>query len=246
MYSFSEYSCFLNCPKKFYHQYVKHLVPVETPSALTYGSEFHKGVAGLAELSIPAQVGILAKRFFGTKPGEKAEVTMVTELPNGVPFKYIADAVSDDFIIEYKTTSRADSKTCTAQALSLQLRIGALLFNRSTALLRLVKKSAIRQRQNESPEQFDQRYLGEYEDKPSEHFQEIIIPNVAHVGTMAELCHLHDFIDKCVSKGIFPTAAPYACYGMTCCSYMDLCSDPANSGHLYRIDDHYANKEVGK
>lgn len=233
MFSFSQYNCFLNCPKKYYWSYIQRLVSCTPQKALEWGTEFHKGAAGLSDKTLPAKIGIRARKFFVDLPGQKNEVPISTTI-NGIPFQGIVDAMNDEFIIEYKTTSRANSNTCNAMELSIQTRLYAMITERPKVMLRMVKKSLLRQKMTETEEQFEERVLGEYITKPEEYFQQIELSNVQRLGTFREFAHVCNMIESCKKEDIWPMSSPYACYGNYACPYLELCSDPVGNRHLYR------------
>lgn len=222
--SFSRMSTFQDCPKKYYWKYVRNLVPRETPKALRVGKEFHAGVAGEADETLWNKIGILAKKFFRPLPGEVPELKAEFHIDEGLDLVCIADSVSDQYVTEYKTTSRPDANTYNALQLSLQHRLYAMVFSKPAVLLRVVTKSSIRQRKDENEQMFEQRYLQEYIDSPEDHFLEVEIP-ITKPGAIKELLTMNDLIKMCSSKDVWPMAAPYACYGFGACPYMDLCRD---------------------
>ena len=222
--SFSRMSCFQDCPKKYYWKYVRNLLPRMEPKALRIGKEFHAGVAGEASETLWNKIGILAKQYFKTLPGEVPEVKTEFEIAPDLHLVCIADSVSDQYVTEYKTTGRPDANTYNALQLSLQHRLYAMAFSKPSVLLRVVTKSAIRQRKDENDEMFEARYLAEYADKPYDHFLEVEIP-VTKPGAITELLMMNDLIKTCAAKNVWPMSAPYACYGFSPCPYLDLCRD---------------------
>jgi hypothetical protein len=231
-FSFSQYQTFLTCPKKYYWSYIRGLVPKTTPKAYLQGAAFHEGVAGLPGDTLFHLIGQLARRHFQPMPNQRHEVSKTIEIDPGLQLVCIADALSDNHVIEYKTMSRPDADTINAQLLSAQLRLYAIVFGKPKVLVRIARKAEIRLKKGESDEQFNARYIQEYIDKPSEYFLELEV-EVGKPGTIREMMHTVGLIRSCENAGLFPCNAPYACYGRYACSYMPLCVDEATNIMLF-------------
>jgi hypothetical protein len=217
--------------------YVKNLEPVITPDYYQTGIECHQGMEGMAEpQTLWQKIGVLASKYFPARPGEHHEVVKITRLTGGIDVKVIADGVCDDGIIENKTTSRANEHTIASQALSNQLRLYAYAFDKRRVFLRLIKKSAIRQKVSENEQMFEARYLGEYVNKPNEHFLEIDLA-VDPANAVEEFIATNSMISHCSAAQIWPKAAPYSCYSMMPCTFLKYCSDPETYGSLYKVKE---------
>jgi hypothetical protein len=228
-FSYSQYSAFLKCPKSYYWAYIKGLVPKVTPKALAIGTAFHEGLSGQGEaVSTWHQIGMLARKFWPAPSTHQLEVSKELDLGLTSSLIVIADEVSPDRVIEYKTASKPDSDWVSGMMLSNQLRLYCIAFSKPGAIIRCCKKADIRPRKNETDEQREARLLDEYIEKPHEYFLEIDVP-VTHeqkAGTLKEFYQVFGAIQMCQTQGIWPAAAPHACSapGRTC-SYLPLCSD---------------------
>lgn len=232
--SFSRYACATICRKKYYWRYVRNLVPKEESKALGIGKLFHLGVANLGTEEDKQkpwyEIGQLARSYWNvTGP---CEVAKTFDLGQGLSIKYVADGIEDGYLIEYKTTSDASADNVTAQAMSLQLRLGCLLFSLKGTKLRLVKKPLIRQKKGESEHEFDQRYFNLFRDEPQNHFLEIIVPALSE-GALAEFNHIHSEVIRCERANVWPMAVPMVCKGKVSCEYMPLCSDAQTNMPLF-------------
>lgn len=234
-FSFSQYQSFLTCPKKYFWQYVRRLSPNIIPKAFDQGLAFHLGVAGkpCEPASLFYQIGQLARHYFPALPGQVSEVEKIIEITPWHTVKCIADSVANDYVIEYKTMSRPDADKVAAQLLSTQLRLYAIAWSKPRILVRIARKADIRLKKSETDEQFDARYLQEYIDKPQDYFLEVEA-SVEKQGTIRELMHAIQLIEKCVSESIWPCNAPYGCHnGRYACTYMPLCRDEETNKMLY-------------
>lgn len=231
MFSFSQYQAFLTCPKKYYWAYERQLVPREPSKALIQGNSFHDGVAGKPGTGLYHAIGVLASRYFQAMPGQQNEVERVADFGE-FQIRCIADAVSDEHVIEYKTMTRPDADAINAQLLSAQLRLYAIAFGKPKALIRIARKTELRQRKGETDEQFEARILYEYIQSPAEYFLELEV-SVGKSGTIAEMLAVYKQIQTAVSSQIWPCNAPYACYGRYPCNYLPLCVDEPTNLILY-------------
>jgi hypothetical protein len=241
-FDFSKFSCFLTCPKKFYWQYVRGLVPAEEAKALVIGKQFHQGAAGEPGDTLWHKIGRLAAAYFPKLPGEQAEVSKVVEIDPGTNFSCRADAVCDSAVIEYKTTGRADTNTYDSLSISLQTRLYAIVFEKDYALLRVVVKSKSRIKKTETEEQFEARVLQEYIDSPETHFLEITLP-VIKKGAIADFVMTFKNMKACELKDVWPMSAPNACYGFTPCPYLKLCCDEQTYLPLFKEKDNGQTQE---
>lgn len=231
--SFSQYSTFMWCPKKYYWSYMRNLVPVTTPKTLESGVAFHEGAEGNHGGTVWHEVGFLAQQFYGRMPDEQREVRTEFDMGDGITLVAIADIVTPTAIGEWKLTSRATADNVNAHSLSLQLRLNAIAFNKDNVFLRMVKKSQLRQKQTESVETFEARVLNEYQTKPEEYFLHLDV-NVVKKGAVAEFLSTVASINNCMKRDVWPMAAPYGCCGMTVCPYLPLCNDEVTNAPLFK------------
>ena len=235
-FSFSKYNTFMGCPKKYFWSYVRGLVPAEEAAYFVTGRQFHGGVAGMEGESLWHKIGRLAKQYFKPLPGETPEVRKEVEIDPGVILECVADSVADEYVVEYKTTSRPDANTCNSLALSLQNRLYAIVFSKPRFLLRVVAKPKIRQKSTENEQMFEQRIYETVAADPQNHFLEIEIP-VIKEGAIREFLASLKHMRYCEERGVFPTSAPHACYGFSPCPYMPLCVDEATNLPLFKAKE---------
>ena len=231
--SFSQYSTFMTCPKKYYWSYVRDLVPAEEYKALADGKAFAQGCDGKINDNIWSQVGAIANSKAIKLPGYKTEQRMEYDLGDGVTLVSIADGVSDSHIVEWKLTSRATPENVQAHSLSLQLRLECIAFSKPALLLRMVKKTQIRLKKTETDIEFQKRILEVYNTEWEQHYLEVEVPIIKE-GAVAEFLHTMNAINTCRNKNLWPKAAPYACCGMTNCVYLGLCADETAYLPLFR------------
>lgn len=233
-YSFTLLNTFLTCPKKYYWKYVLGLMPKTPNENIVQGRDLHKALSDIEPLPLPQQslyykIGRLAKTYY--KPTIAQEVSKTITIGSH-DLIVIADGLTEDAIVEYKTTSRLCPEYMDAMIISPQLRFYCYAFQKEKALLRVIKKTLIRQRQNENEAMFEQRILQEYMQNPKDYFIEVEVrPNLTNVKEEVE--QIVDYIDYCTSKNFYPMASPNACYTYTQCEYIGLCSDYENNIILF-------------
>ena len=233
--SYSEVSTFLTCPRKYYWKYIRGLLPAETPKAFETGRQFHKGASGEEGEGVWYEIGKLSANYFGQYRSQQ-EVTGTIQLSKDLILKGIADGLTEDAVIERKTTSRANSMMVNALSISLQNRMYGLIFGRRKLLLQMTKKSQIRQRKTETDLEFEQRLLNEYKTKADDMFLQVQIDlNVENL--IPEILQVMTNIKSCKRNKMWPGGNPYTCYAISQCPYMNLCLDEETFLPLYKTKE---------
>lgn len=234
--SFSKAQCFLTCQKKYYWQYVKKLFPANTAPAYLWGIEFHKGAQGLPTetITLPYAIGLLAREYYGdAKKNVEVEKRFLYNIGD-VEIDYRADLIIDGTeLVEYKTTSRPTSDNVMAQMMSNQHSIGAYVSKCSKVTLRMVKKPTIRHKQSESEQEFFNRALDIYRNEPRNNFLAVELPIVRPEEALGEIMTINTSIGLADACKTYVKNAPYACFGLTKCPYLELCSDYSTYRQLY-------------
>lgn len=230
--SFTKIQTFLSCPKKYYWSHVRRLESKIVPEYYKFGTSFHKGVEGIDDGTIAAYAGMKANSVFPKLPNEQKEQPIIVPLGDHTLLA-VADLITDRDVVEYKTTSRGCAETVKAHQLSMQQRLYCKIFDRPDSRLRLCKKTAIRQKVKENDEEFKARQKEEY-NNVEEHYLEVVTPDIDTEGVLEEVHLAIDSIQLAAKRDIWLKAAPYACYSLVACPFLDLCNDYDSFKHLFQ------------
>ena len=163
------------CPRRFELEYVQNLKPVQTADALAIGSSYHDHVekiltGGQREPSADLP-GIMADAFARFLPYQewgvaKTEQEFEIKLAYGIRLAGKIDALaSDGTPIEHKTTSEAlDERYVEKLAWDDQVAVYMLSQGKTRAIYTACQKPTIRQKQNETPEEYLERVRSWYDE----------------------------------------------------------------------------------
>jgi len=163
------------CPRRFELEYVQNLKPVQTADALAIGSSYHDHVEKIlqgkpreASMDLP---GIMADAFARFLPYQewgvaKTEQEFEIKLAYGIRLAGKIDAMAADGTpIEHKTTSEAlDERYVEKLAWDDQVAVYMLSQGKTRAIYTACQKPTIRQKQNETPEEYLERVRSWYDE----------------------------------------------------------------------------------
>lgn len=167
--SASKLKSFISCPKKYDFIYNEELVPVEKAEALVDGSSYHEKVASILKTGsyektndkIDVMADIASEMLIPQIGEDVVDVETYRQvmLTDDIQLIGYLDAITDSGIpIEHKTTSKAvDEFYVNRLNWDLQVAIYMILTGTNTCIYTVCKKPTIRQKQNETNEEFLER-----------------------------------------------------------------------------------------
>ena len=173
-FSISKIKAFKSCRRLYELRYVENVVPVQNAEALNVGKTYH---ALLEELNTTGELPECdySKEYAMAMAYKKyiypqfhvvsAEQWLEYEMSNGNVLVGIADAIADDgHIVEHKTTSSEITEQYEYNLLwDEQILAYMLMTGHRKVHYTVCRKPTIRQKQNESEEEFYQRMLEWYD-----------------------------------------------------------------------------------
>ena len=175
--SISRIKLFKACRRAFYFKYIEGLRPVEKPEALETGSNYHELIEWLNKKDSfdgveedyskeQAMASAYAKYIYPKVKIVEAEKKIEMQI-NGVDYIGIVDGVtSDGCIVEHKTTSRDISEGGEYEYNLLwdeQILMYMLLTGARKIYYTLCRKPTIRQKKDETEEEFYKRMIEWYD-----------------------------------------------------------------------------------
>jgi hypothetical protein len=232
-YSFSKLASFLQCPRKFYWIYEKGLLPPKNPEALEKGGWFAEGIAGLPGDTLWHKIGRKAGSFWTHNPAAY-EVEGEKQATPNLLLTGKCDGIDGDTVWEYKFTSSDRNSTIKSYMISPQLQQYGFVFGAKRVILRIIKKSQLRQGKKESEFDFEARVLAEY-DSPDCYFEvEVPITRPSYENFLRDILTTISFINACKDSDSWPMVAPNCTFYHQACPYLDLCADYETYCQIYR------------
>lgn len=174
--SISKIKTFKSCRRLYELKYVEDLHPVQKAEALEIGSNYHSLIEGLNNVgALPPAEDDWSKELAMAKAYEKyiyprfkvkaAEQTYELDLGDGDTLIGIVDGIADDgHIVEHKTTGSEITEQYEYNLLwDEQIPAYMLLTGSRKVWYTVCRKPTIRQKQNESDEEFYQRMCEWYD-----------------------------------------------------------------------------------
>lgn len=177
--SISKIKLFKSCRRAYQLRYVEGLVPAQKSEALQTGTDYHKLLEelnnGTSLAGNPEYADDFSKEMAMARAYEKyifpkfhvvaAEKWLEYDLGNGNTLVGIADAIADDeHIVEHKTTSSEITEQYEYNLLwDEQILAYMLMTGKRKVWYTVCRKPTIRQKQNESEEEFFYRMLDWYD-----------------------------------------------------------------------------------
>ena len=219
----SQVKSFVNCRKKFYFEYIELLKPLATQKALEIGRCLHDSVEKDKDSIDPiSQAMYLAYKKYVNIPILKHEVLFEYKIGYGVILTGKLDGLTSDSVFELKSASKVDDE----YFYNLQKNVQVSSYLLSQGLNRMtycvIQKPSIRQKQNESIEEFNQRLIAYYEDTVI-NYNKIFIRTERRTKEDIEECkkELHQIAREIRSCKTF-YKNPAAC-SIFPCSYSSIC-----------------------
>lgn len=170
--SISKAKLFKACRRAYELKYIEGLIPVKKSDVLEVGSNYHKFLEELAETGditveytkACAMACVYKKYIYPKLSYKKAEKWLEKDM-DGFTLVGIADGIADDgSIVEHKTTGLDLAEFKYNLQWDEQLAIYMYLTGVRTAYYIVIKKPTIRQKKNESDEEFFNRIIAWYDE----------------------------------------------------------------------------------
>ena len=174
--SISKVKCFKSCRRMYELKYIERLRPVVKPEALEVGSNYHKLIEGLNNIGcLPPAEDDWSKELAMAKAYEKyiypkfhvveAEKHLEMDLENGDILHGYVDGIADDgHIVEHKTCGSEITEQYEYNLLwDEQILAYMLLTGQRKVWYTICRKPNIRQKQNETEEEFYHRMVEWYD-----------------------------------------------------------------------------------
>ena len=175
-FSISRIKAFKSCRRLYELKYVEHMHPVQTPEALEIGKNYHALLEHLNKNGSfdgidddyskeQAMAGAYAKYIYPKFHVTEAEKWLEYDLGDGDKLVGIVDAIADDgHIVEHKTTGQDITEQYEYNLLwDEQILAYMLMTNARKVWYTVCRKPTIRQKQNESDEEFYNRMVEWYD-----------------------------------------------------------------------------------
>lgn len=259
-YSHSKISTFMACPKKYDYIYNQKLKPIGHKEPLILGSAVHKGIEygdpikaveylnsieneaseqneTLKVIAEAMVTGYL--KLFGRRDIKKREMIVDVPIGDGDYLYGIVDEIEqqDDllFICDIKTTSSiGDPLKYKDQLLKYYYAAKKQGFDVDGIKVRMIKKPGIRQKKNETIEQFRSRILDEYLNLPEKYYKEEEIPfsDIEVTDTLVDFKGGIQFLKLAKNAGIYPKNLSH-CGNFGGCEFLPLCRGEIDAIFLY-------------
>lgn len=245
--SISRIRLFKSCRRAYELKYVEGLVPVETTDALETGTSYHGKLEdlyrdGSFDDSDMSKASVMAKAY-EKYIYPKFEVKAVEE-----PFEYKAcpehtivgrvDGVADGALVEHKTTSKDLDGYEFDLEWDEQILCYMLAYGVNTMIYTIVKKPTIRQKKNESDEEFYQRMIEWYDEDTYSKIRSITVTRTAEELTefRKHLIMMCDEMERAEASGRLYKNPAYCHHWNTLCQYAQICNS-------YDSEETYVNFE---
>lgn len=174
-FSISKIKLFKACRREYYLKYVEGLTPVQKPEALEIGTNYHSLLEELNKTGKLDSEGVFSKEMAMAKAYEKyiypnfkvteAEKWMEYDLGKDDKLVGIVDAIADDgHIVEHKSCSSEITEQYEYNLLwDEQILAYMLMTGKRKVWYTVCRKPNIRQKQNETEEEFFNRMVAWYD-----------------------------------------------------------------------------------
>ncbi len=250
--SYSSIERFRDCAYKYYLSKIANCLPVKTSTALNVGKMFHKAheqpslFDAITMLNAEYQAAttdninsvllvdtMISSTYKHLKPlgCTERELELTVKIPGKRGFNYfgIIDGIlKDGRTYEIKTTSNTVDKEAEIQRHSIQNPLYWVLsgINEGT-VVDIIKKPTVRQKKNETIDEYFDRCTEQYDSEPDRFFKRIELPyeEIKHKAAVSYLQTAIDDIRACINRNDFPRRYGHACktpWG-NFCDYQSLC-----------------------
>lgn len=173
----SQVACFKACRRLYELKYCFNLEPIEKPEVLSRGLSYHAAVERILrhemiddlelEPKVKAMARVFARNFRSTV--DAVECWFEYSTPSGHTVIGRMDALgTDGSVIEHKTTSGLiDGAYFQRLEMDEQIPTYMLAAHTTSVVYTVCSTPSIRQKKNETPEEFEQRCLEWFEDESS-------------------------------------------------------------------------------
>lgn len=169
----SKIRCYTSCQKKYDFVYNEELEPIEKAECLTQGGNYHEKIAKILKNEeyektndkIDVMAEVFKKHILPKLPQIKDVEVHVEKQYTGFDLHGYIDAITVDGIpVEHKTTSVAVDEFYTNKLnWDMQVPVYMILTETKECLYTVIQKPTIRQKQNETEEEYLKRCVEWYE-----------------------------------------------------------------------------------
>lgn len=231
--SVSQIKLFKACPKAWQFHYVEKLIPVQSSDALVTGKRYHERLEALEngedldnDFSKEAAMAEAYRKYIFPKFHViAAEAELEKKIGDHI-LHGIVDGLSDDgYIVEHKTTSRDISEGGEYEYNLLwdeQVLAYMSMTGRRKVYYTVCKKPTIRQKKDESEEEFYNRMVAWYDDNTAEKIRLFIVERTDKevADFEQEFQQICDTISK--SEYFYKNTCNCTAYGRRC-EYSSIC-----------------------
>jgi hypothetical protein len=257
--SYSGIRQFCNCRRAYKLRYHDNLTSIHEPEALTFGKAWHEILESYYRCGASMRYKVLNNTFdesliliamkhgYAKQFNDEGFKLNNRRAMRGVRFRGVIDLVieRDDgiWIMEHKTAASIDGAYIDKLWHDLQIMLYAYAYQEMTGkkvrgvIYNVAKKSRIRQRQNETEEQFQDRLIEVYQDKSMYHREEILCDERRLKEVQGELWDICKEIKK--AKNLYKNRAQCFMYNREC-EYFKICN---SGGSEIVIDNFYKERE---
>lgn len=163
--SISRISTYLQCRKRYYFRYVEGLKPLKDLEALEIGKDYHAALAGEEPTTLMGEVLKSVFEKYIKLDYEKQEVDFEYLISKNIVINGRVDGIlKDGAIVEHKTASVVDSRYLFNLRLDLQIPMYMLAFGTNRCTYTIIQKPRLKQKANETEEEFKARLIKWYDD----------------------------------------------------------------------------------
>lgn len=229
--SYSKMQCFKDCRRMYELKYIYGVYPTQQPQTLQDGLSYHEGIEKLinnADVEIPHnKIGSMIYAF--KKHIELPKCQIKTEQPFiiDVGMHQLVgrfDGLGDDFVLEHKTTSSNIDGAYWQQAeRSEQVLTYCLASGYAEVLYTACKKPTIRQKKNETEEEYFDRCCEWYDDNYTKIGQQILYKSPLQIERYADILErTADEMEKC---NLFYKNCQHCMKWGRLCEYAPICEE---------------------
>ena len=217
---------FKKCPRRYELEYIENLRPVGTSEALLIGTNYHENIEKLLKGEEYEHLGLAGKmaeafekyidwRGWQANPEQEFKV----RLARGIYLKGRLDAITQDGVpVEHKTTGQFSlEKYIDHLAYDDQIAIYMLVTQSTRSIYTIIQKPSIRQRINESEEEYLSRVEEWY---TPEHVMSVNVTRSA--GDLEEKREEVIYLARQISKTKMFWRNPNTC-ALIDCPYASIC-----------------------
>lgn len=248
--SISRIRLFKSCRRAYELRYMEGVVPVNVSDALETGKSYHEKLEELyttgefddSDMSKASAMAKAYEKYIYPQVAIKAvEQWFNCKLTQKHTIIGRVDGIADGALIEHKTTSADLDAFEYDLEWDEQIPCYMLAYRTRNVICTVVKKPTIRQKKDETDEQFYQRMVAWYDEDTYSKIRYIIVSRTKDylMQFRKELIQMCNEIERAEIKKCFYKNPAYCHRWNTLCEYAQICND-------YDPDETYVNFERSK